>query len=132
MTNYFKHKMRTKKPTTMIACVLLGIVAAIGFAVLFGFIVMWLWNALMPELFGLKEINYWQAVGILILFKILFGGFGGSSNNKSSSKKKADSSDKSYKNDFSKWELYDKFWEEEGEEAYKAYIKRTKGIDSDE
>lgn len=39
--------------------------------------VMLLWNWLMPELFGLTEINFWQALGILILAKILFGGFGG-------------------------------------------------------
>jgi hypothetical protein len=52
------------------------------FAVLFvvvlvgvGFLVMGLWNWLMPALFGLKLITYWQAVGLLILSKILFGGF---------------------------------------------------------
>jgi hypothetical protein len=52
------------------------------FAVLFvvvlagvGFLVMGLWNWLMPALFGLKLITYWQAVGLLIFSKILFGGF---------------------------------------------------------
>ena len=39
--------------------------------------VMLLWNWLMPELFGLTEVSFWQALGILILSKILFGGFGG-------------------------------------------------------
>lgn len=38
-------------------------------------IVMLLWNCLLPEIFGLKAITYWQAMGILILSKILFGGF---------------------------------------------------------
>ena len=49
----------------------------------FGFIVMLLWNGLMPEIFKLEHITYWQAVGLLILAKILFvlgpfrkGGFG--------------------------------------------------------
>ena len=42
-----------------------------------GFVVMGLWNWLMPSLFGLKLITYWQAVGLLILSKILFGGFRG-------------------------------------------------------
>ena len=41
----------------------------------FGFVVMSLWNWLMPELFGLRAIGYWQAWGLLILGKILFGGF---------------------------------------------------------
>lgn len=41
-----------------------------------GFVVMWLWNALLPDIFGLKTITYWQAIGLLILSKIFFGGFG--------------------------------------------------------
>jgi hypothetical protein len=43
----------------------------------FSFIVMSLWNWLMPALFGWRLISYWQAMGILILSKILFGGFRG-------------------------------------------------------
>ncbi len=37
-------------------------------------IVMALWNHLLPEILGVKSITYWQAMGILILCKILFGG----------------------------------------------------------
>ncbi|MEI7736689.1 MAG: hypothetical protein WCI49_14575 [Ferruginibacter sp.] len=44
---------------------------------LFGFIVMGLWNAILPLVLGVKTISFWQALGILILSKILFGGFGG-------------------------------------------------------
>jgi hypothetical protein len=43
----------------------------------FGFVVMGLWNWLMPSLFGLKLIGYWQAMGLLLLSKILFGGMRG-------------------------------------------------------
>jgi hypothetical protein len=39
-------------------------------------IIMLLWNALLPELFGVKAINYWQTAGLLILSRLLFGGFG--------------------------------------------------------
>jgi Ca2+/H+ antiporter, TMEM165/GDT1 family len=48
--------------------------AAVG---LFGFIVMSLWNWLAPAVLGLHAITFWQALGILILSKILFGGFRG-------------------------------------------------------
>lgn len=41
------------------------------------FIVMSLWNLLLPEIIGVKSITFWQAMGILILSKILFGGFHG-------------------------------------------------------
>ena len=50
---------------------------AILFVAVFSFFVMRLWNWLMPAVFGLHMITYWQAVGILILSKILFGGFRG-------------------------------------------------------
>lgn len=47
-------------------------VLAIG---LLGFVVMSLWNWLLPTLFGMKAISYWQAMGLLILSRILLGGF---------------------------------------------------------
>ncbi|MEZ4801286.1 MAG: hypothetical protein R2797_00835 [Gelidibacter sp.] len=54
----------------------------IPIAILFAIsaIVMWLWNSLLPEIIGVKAITYWQAMGILILSKILFGGFHGCKN----------------------------------------------------
>jgi hypothetical protein len=39
-------------------------------------IVMLLWNALLPVLFGISVINYWQAAGLVVLSRLLFGGFG--------------------------------------------------------
>ena len=42
---------------------------------LFIYLVMRLWNWLVPDLFGLHPVTYWQMVGILVLSKILFGGF---------------------------------------------------------
>jgi hypothetical protein len=47
------------------------------FVAVAGFVVMSLWNGLMPAIFGLQSIGFWQAVGLLILSKILFGGFRG-------------------------------------------------------
>ena len=44
---------------------------------LFGGVVMWLWNAILPAVLGVKAISFIQALGILVLSKILFGGFGG-------------------------------------------------------
>ena len=49
-------------------------VLAVG---VFGFVVMSLWNWLAPAVFGLQTISFWQALGLLILSKILFGGFRG-------------------------------------------------------
>jgi hypothetical protein len=41
-----------------------------------GNVVMYLWNWLTPELFGWRRIGFWQALGLLALCRILFGGFG--------------------------------------------------------
>ena len=43
----------------------------------FGFVVMNLWNWLVPAVLGGKLITFWQALGVLVLSRILFGGFGG-------------------------------------------------------
>lgn len=39
----------------------------------FGFVTMALWNALLPEIFNLPVINFWQAAGLLILARLFFG-----------------------------------------------------------
>ncbi|MDR3235851.1 MAG: hypothetical protein LBT48_03890 [Prevotellaceae bacterium] len=38
--------------------------------------VMWLWNVLIPDIFGLTPISFWQALGLLILARLFFSGFG--------------------------------------------------------
>ena len=50
---------------------------AIVAAAVLGFIVQSLWNWLGPLVLGAHTITFWQALGILILSKILFGGFRG-------------------------------------------------------
>jgi hypothetical protein len=41
-----------------------------------GGVVQYLWNWLVPALFGWREVSFWQALGMLALCRILFGGFG--------------------------------------------------------
>jgi hypothetical protein len=50
------------------------------FVWVFGEVVMHLWNWLLPSLFGWRVITFWQALGLLVLCRILFGGFGGHGN----------------------------------------------------
>ena len=54
-----------------------GTIIMLVMIAVFGAVVMLLWNALMPHLFGLPLLNYWQAAGVLLLTRILFGGVGG-------------------------------------------------------
>jgi hypothetical protein len=49
-------------------------VAVPGILALCGAVTMWLWNGLMPAIFRLPEIGFWQAIGLLVLSQILFKG----------------------------------------------------------
>lgn len=53
---------------------LLGLVIALVLIAIFAVIFQWLWNTTMPEVFGLKTLTFWQAIKILIIAGILFGG----------------------------------------------------------
>lgn len=63
----FKKKLRRKM--WMIPFVMIGIGAIVGF------VIMGLWNWMMPAIFGLGMITFWQALGLLILGRLIFGGF---------------------------------------------------------
>ena len=55
----------------------LAILGMLVFTAIGGELVLQLWNWLLPSLFGFRQITFWQALGILLLCRILFGGFGG-------------------------------------------------------
>jgi len=57
----------------IIGMILLGLAVVAGLVFLVSWILMMLWNWLMPNLFGLKPISLYQAMGLLIITKILFG-----------------------------------------------------------
>lgn len=62
--------------------ILLGIgfaVLGLGLLAFGGWVIMLLWNWLMPEIFGLPVIGYWQTIGLFILSKIFFSCGGSSS-----------------------------------------------------
>jgi hypothetical protein len=54
-----------------------GIAAITLFVFIGGTITQLLWNWLLPPLFGWKELSFWQALGMLMLCRILFGGMAG-------------------------------------------------------
>ena len=65
--------MRMHKPVRFFKIALIGLVAITACS----FAVMWLWNHLMPAIFGLHAVSFWQALGLLVLSKLLFSGFRG-------------------------------------------------------
>ncbi|MBN1897308.1 MAG: hypothetical protein JW827_00905 [Spirochaetes bacterium] len=109
-----------------------GVILAGVFGLLFGYFVKLLWNWLMPTLFGLGTITYWQAFGIVILGKLIFGGFG----------RFHDQHDHIYQahdrwkkgtgpkevwapgGDYRNWKYYENYWKEEGKKAFENYLER--------
>jgi hypothetical protein len=54
----------------------LAILGMLVFMAIGGWIVQSLWNWLLPPLFGWHQVTFWQALGLLALCRILFGGLG--------------------------------------------------------
>ncbi len=65
---------RWKRMIFIIPAAILGIALFIAIG---GEIVMHLWNWLLPPLFGWRLLTFWQAVGMLTLCRVLFGGVSG-------------------------------------------------------
>jgi hypothetical protein len=124
---------------------LAGVTVAVLFALLFGLLVKVLWNWLMPGLFGLKAITYWQAFGVVLLAKILFDGpsFGhgrrGDRFERQASRKfrkwtfGEDVSDETgtVPGNGKKWRHFRQYWQEEGRAAFEAYLQKMEARDSD-
>ena len=56
--------------------IFLAPLAILLFIAIGGEVVLQLWNWLLPPLFGWRQITFWQALGVLVLCRILFGGHG--------------------------------------------------------
>lgn len=69
MVNMNNNKRRGCPPPQLIPLwIILGLLAIGG-------IVMLLWNAILPSLLQMRRISYWEAVGLFLLSRILFGSF---------------------------------------------------------
>jgi len=130
------------KVLKVIGMVVLGIAACFAF----GLVIMLLWNWLIPMIFGLTVITYWQGIGILALASILFGRFGGHGSDESKKNKKKGKRpirdsikaeikkefDKEYKKEEDKQsnsdyeQMYEKWWEEEGEDRFEEFMSGAK------
>jgi len=132
MERTYEHRAHpVLKGLKIVGFVILGALAAAGFAFLFGYFVMLLWNWLMPTIFGLTTITFWQAAGIVLLARLIFGGFKHGPNHskpKPPRKKFFDHWKEERKNHSGcrDWRHFDDFWWDEGEKAYNDYMERRK------
>ena len=68
--------LTTSKVVRIVGWVIGGLVLACFFALIFGLLVKWLWSVTLTPLFNLPQPSYFQAVGMIVLSRLLFGGFG--------------------------------------------------------
>jgi hypothetical protein len=111
----------------IIGLVILGLIGATAIALLLGYVVVWLWNWLMPALFGITTITFWQAVALVILARILIGGFHHSP--KHPPRDRIPPKWRTFARrhfNHSDWKYYSDYWQEEGEQAFNEYVKRKK------
>jgi len=123
LNNYKKHPAIAK----IILWVCIGILAAICFSAVFAVAVKYLWNWLMTDIFGLASINYFQAFGLVLLARLLVGGWHkGHHENRHFhhffSRKTVNNSSNGY--DFSEKKFHD-YWEKEGKEAFERYLNSS-------
>lgn len=103
------------KPVRIGGHVVLGLLIAASIAVLFGYVTMFLWNAILPEISSLPAVTFWQAVGILLLARLLTGRFShGHHGGRFRRRHRAHGPDR-----------YVEWWETEGEAAFNDYLRRS-------
>ncbi len=92
--------------------IVFGLLFAGTLALVFGYVVMLLWNHLMPDLFRLPALTYWQGVGLLLLSRILAGGLGhgraGHGHVRRPEERPA-------------WKEYDAWWKAVGEQSFRQH-----------
>lgn len=124
--NWEVHGTGIQKVLKTMGLVILGVIAFAGLALLFGIFVKLLWNALMPVIFGLPEISFWQAVGLAILSHMLFGCHQ-AEHHKSKSKKEKEGDEEKSPFHMEMEQDYVAFWREEGRDAFRNWMKRENG-----
>ncbi len=113
------------KAARLVGLILSGVAVAALFALVLSAVVQMLWNALMPELFGFKQISFWQALGLLFLGRLLLGGFGHHHRSREPRRFRKwihDDRDE-------RWKPYGRFWHESGERAADGLLRRPLGGD---
>jgi len=70
---YKQHTSKNNIPKWLKGLFFLGLVALFTFVL--GQIIMFLWNEILVEVAGVKTLSFWQAIGLFVLARILFGGF---------------------------------------------------------
>jgi heme A synthase len=96
--------------------ILMAIVLGGALVLLFGTVVQYLWNAILPSVLGVGHLRFWQAIGVLLLARILVGGF-----------HRGCHGHKRWGHRRSSWQQYEEWWREVGQDSYREYSAARPG-----
>ncbi len=124
---------------------ILGVLGFIAIAFIGGALIMWLWNCIAAPLFHISTISFWEAIGLAVLTRLLFGGanhgwhhggrrwkqgmwrgnHSGHYHHTGNWGCQTQSNDKcGCDPEQDKWKFYDEYWKQEGEQSFNDYVKR--------
>lgn len=112
MTYYPDRLSKYSRPYLVVIHLAAILVLAAALALGLGWVVMRLWNAVLPSILPAHPITYWQSVGLLVLTRILFGGFGHGKHKNL----------KDYRHGEA-WRKYDEWWSESGEQSFNDFSR---------
>lgn len=109
-----------KSPAKIALWIVFGILAFSAIAALLALVTQALWNAVIPPVIGWKPLEYWQALGLLVLLRLLFG--------RPPMKRHREHGHPWVRPGFGRdeWRAYGEFWKDEGENAFKSYLERKR------
>ncbi len=108
----------SKRSRVYLAVVHLAFGAAVAtlIAVVFGYFVMLLWNGVLPHVTAARSISYWQAVGLLLLARILVGGLKGHGG----------CHGHDHRHSRGSWREYDRWWKTTGRQSFENFAGTSK------
>jgi hypothetical protein len=131
-----------RKGMRIVGLSVLGLITIGVTGLIFGLLVQLLWNWLMPDIFHLPEIGYWQAFGIVILGKLILGSFSPGHHKHPyphpfpghfarhhqhyfHRHNGFDDAAWQIKGGWHNWDYYEDWWRKEGKAAFENYIDRV-------
>ena len=132
MSEWREKWYRVPKAARIFSMIVIGLITAACLGLVFGIFVRELWNWIMPDLFGLKTITYWQAFGIVILGHMIFGGSGGgrgeSKSHHRGRRHESMCEDDAGREGSMHWKYYDEWWSSQGKQHFMDFVdKKNKG-----
>lgn len=135
---HWHHYSPKHKALRIVGMAIFGLVSAVVFGFIFGWFVQQLWNWLMPDLFHIGKITFWQGFGIILLARLIFGSFSSHGNRPHRYHHSHDDHNWDGKWDrdhwkgkgcWKEWDHYDEWWNSEGKKAFADYIDRMKNAE---